>query len=84
MKGFLIILGVLALVLGVGLMGAGLYGSFVTCLYSGIMELVVQYHAPAADPGSIALAIMKIVFFEIPLAVGIVLGAILVAWGFFV
>jgi hypothetical protein len=76
--GFLI--GIFILLLGVSTLAGGVYVGIWECLVSGIVTLIDQFKAPTPDSGAVAWAIVKIIFFELPLAIGI-WGVILMGIG---
>lgn len=75
------LLGLFVLCLGIGCLCLGVYVGIWECLVGGIITIIDQIKAPTTDSGAVAWAIVKIIFFELPLALGIWLGFLLCAVG---
>jgi hypothetical protein len=75
------LLGLFVLLLGLGLLVGGVYLGIWEMLVGGIIDIINQVKAPSTDAGTVAWAIVKIIFFELPIVVGFWLGIILMTFG---
>ncbi len=75
--------GVLLILMGTIVLLGGIYTGIWLCLVGGIVEIIDQIKAKETDSLAIALAIVKIVFFELPIGLGIYLGAGSIGGGMF-
>ena len=66
--------GLIGFLLGVALVIAGFYVGLYLCLVGGICDVINQIKAQVTEPSVVAFAIVKILFFEIPLLIGIYSG----------
>jgi hypothetical protein len=66
--------GLIGFLLGVALIGAGIYIGLYLFLIGGICDIINQLKAQTTEPSIVAIAIVKILFFEIPLIIGIYSG----------
>ncbi len=64
-------------VMGLLIFGGGIYCGIVSCLIGGIIDIINQVKAPVTEAAPIAWAIVKIVFCEVPIYLGVVIGVIL-------
>lgn len=69
-------------VLGISICCFGVYFGLWVCLVGGIVDAINQFKIEQTDPYTIALCIVRIVFFEIPIVLGFWIGTILAAFGF--
>ena len=76
------ILGVFILLLGLALMVFGVWFGFWYCLVGGIVDIINQVKAEEVDSFVLGLAIVRIIFFEAPLAIGLWLGGFIAVFGF--
>jgi hypothetical protein len=76
-----VVLGLVLLAFGLCVMAGGVYVGIWECLVGGIVSVIDQCKAPVTDSGTVAWAIVRIIFFEAPLVAGIWLGAFICAFG---
>jgi hypothetical protein len=74
-------LGVFVALVGVGLIALGAYLGLWLMLIGGIVDIVNQCKAPSTDGVVIGLAVVKIIFCEVPIVLGFWIGLILTALG---
>lgn len=74
-------LGLFVLCLGLAVIAGGVYVGIWEMLVGGIVQVIDQCKAPTTDAGTVAWAIVKIVFCEVPIVIGFWLGIILMGIG---
>lgn len=73
--------GMLTMLFGLAAMIAGIYTGVWLMLVGGIVDVINQIKAPETDAFTIAVAIVKIIFFEIPVGLGFMVGFLFLAAG---
>jgi hypothetical protein len=69
-------LGLFACLVALALFAGAVYVGIWLMLIGGIVDIVNQCKAPTTDGTVIGIAVVKIIFFELPLALGFWLGII--------
>ena len=75
------IFGIFFIVLGTILLFGGIYTGLWVMLISGIVNLIEQIRAVNCDSMIIAMSIVKILFFEVPIAFGVWFGLLSIGAG---
>jgi hypothetical protein len=75
------LLGLFVMLIGFAVVALGVYVGIWEMLVGGIVQIIDQCKAPTTDAGTIAWAIVKIIFCKLPIIVGIFIGFALVGVG---
>lgn len=75
------VFGILIILAGIALIALGVYTGIVGMLIGGIVDIINQIKAPTTDALAIAVAIVKIVFCELPIVIGFWTGMFTVVNG---
>lgn len=73
--------GIFMIVLGIAFAFIGIYFGIWLMLIDGIVEIINQLKAPQTDSGLVSSAVLRIIFFEVPILLGFWLGMISVVAG---
>lgn len=73
MKGFISLLCVL---FGLSIIGLGFYFGLWVMLVGGIVDFINAVKMDPVTAGAIAMSLLKIIFFEIPIIIGFIVGAV--------
>lgn len=75
------LIGVLVIAFGLALIFGGIWAGIWWCLVLGIVDIIDQIKAEQTDAFVIALAIVRIIFFELPIVVGVWAGVFVTGFG---
>jgi hypothetical protein len=75
------IYGLLFIIFGIILIGGGIYTGLWVMLVGGIVDLIEQIRADRVDSMVVAISIVKIIFCEFPVALGVWFGLFLTGLG---